>query len=809
MPRTITPWRRARFTASLLAVALLLLLPVTALRAQPVPSKAPDSTHIFPAGGRRGTTVQLRVGAECIPPGAEFFCRGRGVDHRSPLLVQIPNLGEPSPRRLPTEVPIRYPREWKSEMTIAADAAGVVYWQVSCAQGGTRSRPFVIGDLPEFIEKESNSTRQTAEDLTLPVTVNGQISGERDIDFYRLSLTAGDLVCCEVMARRIGSRLEPVISILDADGRPLTTQRDHLGNDPVVAFRAPRTGTYYLQIKNVSFHGDLAHVYRINLEKGKFARYCHPLVAQQGIEQSFSLIYLAGDGTLAQLEQSIAVPANATTLQITHPELANTLTIPVDSQRHIAEAVENDTAETAMPLALGSSVDGQLSHSRDQDWFQLDLAAGQAVELVLQADPRVSRAMLVMEVFDDKGGQKFKSTPSGTNQGPVRFLLPASTTGQRYRVQLRDLRLGSAGGAEFSYCLAAMAARPDYQLEISQDFFNVCQGKDLSLEVVARRSGGNKEPIELTLEGLPEGVTVEQATIAGGQSKATIKLTVPAETASRFYQVRVLGRCTVGETVIQRVARLLHAGRDGTGIAIDEPYHEQLGLTVTHVPVFRLFCNEAYLYAHRGSIFPYRMEVERIDGFDAPITLQVSDRQNRDLDGIQMIEVEISPASSETRLPIYLPETMHINVQSQSQLYCQGKATFTDKHGVQQHVLVVSEKRNMLRTLPPVVKLEAAVSDILARPGETTWCELELNRTSNFPGGMTVSLRPGHPAAISMKDISVAAGQTRIRLPLQLAADCEPGSRFPVTIRGQGPLESDPTVTVVTETVLQVTVSDK
>jgi hypothetical protein len=60
-----------------------------------------------------------------------------------------------------------------------------------------------------------------------------------------------------------------------------------------------------------------------------------------------------------------------------------------------------------------------------------------------------------------------------------------------------------------------------------------------------------------------------------------------------------------------------------------------------------------------------------------------------------------------------------------------------------------------------------------------------------------------------MKDISVAAGQTRIRLPLQLAADCEPGSRFPVTIRGQGPLESDPTVTVVTETVLQVTVSDK
>lgn len=288
----------------------------------------------------------------------------------------------------------------------------------------------------------------------------------------------------------------------------------------------------------------------------------------------------------------------------------------------------------------------------------------------------------------------------------------------RYRIQLRDLRLGSAGGNEFGYCLSATGGKSDYRLDISQDFFNVCQGKDLTLEVIAKRSGGNTAPIELTLEGLPEGSITEQTTIAAGQSKTTVKLTVPAEAASRFYRVQVRGRCRVGDRVVERVARLLHAGRDGSGAAVDRPDHEQLGLTVTHVPVFRLFCNEAYQYAHRGSIFPYRMEVERLDGFSAPITLQVSDRQNRDLDGIEMIEVEIPTQSSETRLPIYLPETMHINVQSQSQLYCQGKASFVDKHGVEQHVLVVSEKRNLLRTLPPVVKLKAPTPVVVARPGE-------------------------------------------------------------------------------------------
>ena len=327
-------------------------------------------------------------------------------------------------------------------------------------------------------------------------------------------LDGGELVCCDVMARRIGSRLEPVISILDNKGQPLSTQRHHIGNDPVVAFRAPEAGTYYLQVKNVSFHGDLAHVYRINMEKGKFARYCHPLVAQQGRTQSFSLIALAGDGTLEKIEQSIAVPADATSLMITHATMANTLTIPVDSQQHLTESVDNDKAESAMLLALGSSVDGQLSHSRDQDWFQLDLAAGQGVEVVLETNRKLSRAMLIMEIFDKKGGRTFISTPSGTEKRTIRFFIPAQETATPYRIQLRDLRLGSAGGGEFGYCLSVTAAQPDYRLDISQDFFNVCQGKDLTLEVIAQRSGGHTAPIELTLEGLPEGSKSEQTTIA-------------------------------------------------------------------------------------------------------------------------------------------------------------------------------------------------------------------------------------------------------------------------------------------------------
>ena len=109
------------------------------------------------------------------------------------------------------------------------------------------------------------------------------------------------------------------------------------------------------------------------------------------------------------------------------------------------------------------------------------------------------------------------------------------------------------------------------------------------------------------------------------------------------------------------------------------------------------------------------MEIERLNGFDGEITIQIGDRQNRDLDGIEMIETVIPAGRSEFFLPIYLPETMHINVQSQSQLYSQAYALFQDVNGNEQSVLVLSEKRNMLRTLPPVVK-SLPIAELIRAP---------------------------------------------------------------------------------------------
>src|SRR5438874_13154058 len=86
---------------------------------QAVPSKERSSTHIFPAGGRRGTVVPVRVGAECLPPGANLHIVGTGVGAPALLGPRASARFEPSPRRKPGDADgnplITYPKEWESK----------------------------------------------------------------------------------------------------------------------------------------------------------------------------------------------------------------------------------------------------------------------------------------------------------------------------------------------------------------------------------------------------------------------------------------------------------------------------------------------------------------------------------------------------------------------------------------------------------------------------------------------------------------------------------------------------------------------
>jgi len=84
-----------------------------------------------------------------------------------------------------------------------------------------------VDDEPEVTEQEPNDSPAQAQNVSLPVTINGHIDGgakrggTSDQDYFRFKATKGERLTIEVAASRLGSPLDSVIEVLDAEGNPI------------------------------------------------------------------------------------------------------------------------------------------------------------------------------------------------------------------------------------------------------------------------------------------------------------------------------------------------------------------------------------------------------------------------------------------------------------------------------------------------------------------------------------------------------------------------------------------------------------
>ena len=787
----------------LLVLSSLLAPAVTC--AQQVPTD-PSSTHIFPAGGRRGTSVNVQVGGECIPPSTRFRIWGEG-------LAAPPELGERatgkyaiSPRRKPSEQPVTHPTEWKSNVTIAADASlrpGL--WRLSCARGGTGGRPFIVGDLPEFIESEPNSEPETAEQVQLPVTINGQIAGECDLDYYRFRVNEDDVVKIDVVAARLGSALDPVVQIFDAAGHRIAAQELRVGADPVLAFRADVTGEYQLMISGVTLRGGPAFVYRVTLSTSPFLRFTFPAGGQAGTTATVNFFSPTGDGHFLARPQAVSFPPT-NGLFWTHPGgRENSVPLQAGDLPEAIETAHNDLRESATELRMPQVMNGQFETATDEDWYRLACRAGTTLSIQCRSQPGWSTAVPLVALVDAQGN--VVSSVSGVQSvgGTSRMQWQPPSDGEWW-LRVRDLQHGIRGGLDFIYQLTVQEAVPDFLLSTKVDVINVVQGARADVDVSIERLGGYAGPIELIADGLPEGVSLEGHQVAAGQTTAKLAFVATEEARSCDVTLRIKGTAEIAAgAIIEHPVRAMHLGHDLDGVGVESSDVDHLQLTIVHKPVFRLYCNEAYQYAHRGTVYPYQMEVERLNGFDQPIHLEVADRQIKDLDGIEIPETTIAPEQSQFMLPLYLPETMHINVQAHSNVYAQGYVAFMDKFGQKQTMLVVSTMRCMIRTLPTVVKLRIPERELVAGADNRIMCSLILDRTPNFTGPMQIHLCDP-PPGISAEAVTISAGETHANVAIQMDRPMPQDSSVPLRFRAVGLMDDD--VQVVSEATVKLVLRD-
>ncbi len=394
-------------------IAVLLLFAVSQAIAAglPIPpTRPPMVAMIAPYGLQRGTTVTLTVegtnlqGADAVLFDDERIT-GRILEHL--------DKGEDVVKRVPedTGAPIT-DRSRKSvvrlEITVPADAlVGRHAFRLRTPLGTTTLRTFWVGDVRESPELESNDA--AAQPLHLPVTVNGVLSKDSDVDHYSFDAKRGHQIVAEMVAAPLGSRLDSTIELLSTDGKLIASNQDYHGRvDAVVIHTIPRTGTYTLRVTDGLNGGSDRHFYRLTVGELPYVTSVFPLGTRKDASAPISVqgVHLGalplgtpaprpGDRDMAPLRVATSGRPPLNQLQVAlgrHPE--------------VVEREGNNIIATAQPVAWPATINGRITSAAgtaDRDLFRFDARKGQQVVFTVAAERLGSPLDSVIEVLDAAG----------------------------------------------------------------------------------------------------------------------------------------------------------------------------------------------------------------------------------------------------------------------------------------------------------------------------------------------------------------------------------------------------------------------
>jgi hypothetical protein len=121
-----------------------------------------------------------------------------------------------------------------------------------------------VDDLATVADDGKNVSLAAAQVLTLPVAVDGVSSGAQ-FDHYKFTAKKGQRIAAEVVAARVGSAFDPVLRLLDAQGKELLFADDDpsLGSDCRFAHLIEADGDYVLEVHDNQYRG--ASRYRLRV----------------------------------------------------------------------------------------------------------------------------------------------------------------------------------------------------------------------------------------------------------------------------------------------------------------------------------------------------------------------------------------------------------------------------------------------------------------------------------------------------------------------------------------------------------------
>jgi len=440
----------------------------------------PAIERLIPAGGQRGTTVDVKLVGK---PGDGDLRVVSGDDS----IVFTPS-----------------EKKDAASVAISETTRPGVHWLRFCnADGATELKPFIVGMIPETTESEPNAKIAEANSIELPsVTINGVLEKSGEVDTFAVALSKGQTLICAMQANSvIGSPMDAVLQILDARGTVIAQNDDDLSFDPRLTYTAPEDGKWFVRTfafpaapnSTISFAGGADFVYRLTLTTAAVVEHTEPAMR---FEQD-------NETSLAVFGWNIETPTAS--LNRDQQALTEPYALPYPVPRSDVPSIVESQLAADRVLAFPAAVTGRVT-SADDVVFLFNSIKSQKLSLSVHAQ-RIGSMLDPVLIVEDSQGKVLNEHDdiSGENHdAELHLTMPAD--GQ-YRAMIRD-RFRNSGDRCF-YVLRCEETKATYAATLADTAGTLTPDKPLEIPITFERKHGFAEPVDVRVEGLPDGVAFE------------------------------------------------------------------------------------------------------------------------------------------------------------------------------------------------------------------------------------------------------------------------------------------------------------
>lgn len=571
----------------------------------PASPQAPTLTSPASLGARRGASVEITLpGTNLADPVAVLLsCPGK---------ASILEDKKPDPAKLKVKVDLP-----------ASAPLGLHTVRVVTKAGVSNFRPLVVDELPEVAELETNRTKDTAQAVPAPCVVTGRADAEAS-DFFRVKVGAGQRLTFEVVAHRIGSPLDPIVVLHDAQSKRelISLYADDtpgLQSDCRLTHTFKEPGEVLVEVRDTTYRGGADYFYRLRIGEFPGATTAFPLAVQRG---KGAKVGFAGPDAGDVPAVAVNAPGDPAIAAVAvAPKRATGVSgwpVPVrlSDDPEVVEQEPNNEPAKANKLPVPGGVSARFADKGDVDHFAVAGKKGQRLLVSALTYELNAPTEVLVRVLDAKGAEVARSNPTKV---PTQLEFTPAADGN-YVIACEHLNY--LHGPNEVYHLSVVPSAPDFAVALALDRYEAPAGGGTAVAVAGvTRLNGYAGPVTLSIEG--DTSLSGSVTVPAGQTQAFVPLKVKEGTKPGAYPFVVKAAATVDGKEVVRFATLTDLVKANLG-GISNPPLELLNgcaVAVVEKPPFMVKLSADPASIEKGKAGKLLVEAKREKGADGDITL--------------------------------------------------------------------------------------------------------------------------------------------------------------------------------------------